>query len=292
MPEPSNTIFKFGDQLEFPGPRQPNGQVHIDAYGLAQAQLTFALDSKTSNITDAIDGVSLGISYPENLGFPMKSYKYAIAYSKGGVAMLTIDYMGVARGVGYTDAQVNGVANCSSQPIETHPNFTHHDSRFASGPLAGYPGNNGLNLNSSNWPIFVKQSLDNGDGTVGETWKFNGFGFPKTGEINEKGGVRQFLRPQGNIRGTIFFDAAQSGRAKTMFNNIGNIITTSDVAKLVPPFTVSDFPTAQALLLTSAQLEVIGTPSSPCGTKVVYDVMAGGDQGWDLDIYNTASAIF
>jgi len=291
MPTPSTTRIDFGNQLENPGSRQPQGQIHIDAFGLAQAQLTFALDSSSANITDAIDTVSLGIDYPEDIGFSMKSYKYAIAYSKGGVAMMTIDYMGVARGIGYTDAQVSGVANTSSQPIETHPNFTLHDGRWVSGPLAGSPGDNGIHLNAANWPIFVKQSTDNGDGTVGETWKFNGFGFPKN-IINPKGGVRQFLRPQGNIRGTMFFSDDESDRAILMFNNIGNIIAGSDVETLVPPFTVSDFPTAQALLLTSVQIETIGTPSSPAGVKVVYDVLVAGDDGWDLDIYQTAESIF
>jgi hypothetical protein len=292
MPTPSPTRFDFGDNLDSPGIRQPGGQVHIDAYGLAQAQLTFALDSSATNITDIIDSVSMGIAYPEDLGFTMQSYKYAIAYSKGGVAMMTIDYMGVTRGVGYTDAQVNGVANCSSQPIETHPNFTVHDTRWVTGPLAGFPGNNGANLTTSNWPIFVKQSTDNGDGTVGETWKFNGFGFPKDGTVNAKGGVRQFLRPQNNIRGTMFFSKDEMDRAIKMFNNIGNIIDGGDVATLAPPFTFSDFPTAQALLLTSTQIELIGTPSSPAGIKVVYDLLVGGEQGWDLDIYLSADPIF
>ena len=292
MPVPSSTRFDFGNDLNAPGVRQPAGQVHIDAYGLAQAQLTFAIDSSESNVTDAIDMVSTGIAYPEDLGFPMKSYKYAIAYSKGGVAMLTIDYMGVARGIGYTDAQVSGVANTSSQPIETHPNFKIHDTRWASGPLAGYPGNNGANLVAANNPIFVEQSVENPDGTTGKTWKFNGFGFSENGTVTPKSGVRQFLRPQGNIRGTMFFSDQEKARAIVLFNNIGKIIQTSDVAKLVPPFTVSDFPTAQALLLTSAQVETIGTPDSPAGIKVVYDVLVGGDEGWDLDIYLTADAIF
>lgn len=292
MPDPSTTRFDFGDDLQSPGIRQPSGQVHIDAFGLAQAQLTFAIDSDTGNVSDAIDTVSTGIAYPEDLGFPMKSYKYAIAFSKGGIAMLTIDYMGVARGIGYTDAQVSGVANCSSQPIETHPNFKVHDTRWVSGPLAGYPGSHGAHLVAANNPIFVEQSVDNPDGSTGKTWKFNGFGFSEDGSVTPKSGVRQFLRPQGNIRGTIFFSDEEKDRAIVMFNNIGKIIDTADVATLVPPFTVSDFPTAQALLMTSAQIEIIGTPDSPAGIKVVYDVLVGGDEGWDLDIYLTADQIF
>jgi hypothetical protein len=292
MPNPSPTRIDYGNSLDSPGKRQPNGQVHIDAFGLAQAQLTFALDSSASSVENAIDTVSMGINYPEDIGFPMKSYKYAIAYSKGGVAMLTIDYMGVARGAGYTDAQVNGVANTTSQPIETHPNFKIHDGRWVVGPLAGYPGNNGANLTSTNNPIFIKMSTDNGDGTAQETWKFNGFGFTPNGAVTAKSGVRQFLRPQGNIRGTMFFNNNNQGKAMMIFNNIGNIVMAADTSKLVPPFTYSSFSSAQALLITSAQLEVIGTPSNPAGTKMVYDVLVSGDDGWDLDIYQTAAQIF
>jgi hypothetical protein len=291
MPIPSSTRKDYGDALASPGILQPSGQIHIDAFGLAQAQLTFALDGDAGNLTDAIDTVSMGVDYPEDLGFPMKSYKYAIASAKGGVSMMTIDYMGVTRGIGHTDAQISGVANTSSQPIETHPNFTAHDTRWVSGPLAGSPGDGGIHLTAANHPIFVKQSTDNGDGTVGETWKFNGFGFPK-GEVNPKGGVRQFLRPQGNIRGTMFFNDAHKDAAFAMFNSIGKIVNTADIDTLVSPFSLADFSSAQQLLFTSVQVETIGTPTNVAGVKVVYDILVGGEDGWDLDIYLTSDQIF
>ena len=51
----TTTRIDYGNDLASPGKRQPSGTISIDAYGLAQAQLTFALDSDPANLTNAID---------------------------------------------------------------------------------------------------------------------------------------------------------------------------------------------------------------------------------------------
>jgi hypothetical protein len=45
-------------------------------------------------------------------------------------------------------------------------------------------------------------------------------------------------------------------------------------------------------LLTAANVEVIGQPDNVAGIKVVYDIMVGGDSGWDSDIYWQGEPIF
>jgi hypothetical protein len=281
----AKTRKDYGDPLEAIGVRQPSGAINIDAYGLAQAQLTYALDSASSNLTDAIDMVSMGINYPDNLGFSMKSYKYAITSSIGSVSMLTIDYMGVARGIGYTDAQITGVSNTTAQPIETHPNFTIvTDETIGAGSstriLGGIPVSPTPNMTNKNYPIFMPLA------DVLAPWRFDGFGLPADGTRNKKAGIRHYLRPMYNVRGMIIFGPDSGYHAAKMTNGVGRVLSTSgDMHKLITPGDVLGALSPDLCLLTAANAESIGTPDNYAGIKVVYDIMIGGDLGWDYDIY-------
>ena len=283
-----STRIDFGHNLSSPGERQPSGTVSIDAYGLAQAQLTFALDSSSSNLTDAIDTYSLGVDYPDDLGFTMKSYKYHLSTSKGGVAMLTVDYIGCSRGEDYTDAQITGVSNTMAQPIETHPNFTSYDSRFNSGPLAGTADDRKNNA------IFVPQPLQ--PGASRPQYAFGGFGLSDTSTQNKKAGVRQYLRPMINIRGQILFGFTQVNKAYSLANMTGMLVhNDTDLAKLVAPVVPAGTDPYKHALITSVNLESIGSNESGKHiVKATYDILIANDTlGWDLDIYQIApSSVF
>jgi hypothetical protein len=290
MPDPSITRLNYGNELVAPGVPTATGSIVIDAFGLAQAQLVFSLDSANSNLTDTIDMVSMGIDYPYDVGFEMKSHKYAIALQPGGVATITIDYMGVARGIGYTDAQISGVSTTTAQPIETHPNFTivTDGTIGADSPtqiLAGPPSQPSSNPNK---PIFIPSS----DPLF--PWRFDGFGLPANGTRNPKAGIRQFLRPMYSVRGIIFFNPQQGYRAATMTNGVGRTLKTpGDMFKLITPGDILGALSPELCLLTAANAECIGTPDNYAGIKVVYDIMVGGGTGWDSDIYGPmADSIF
>lgn len=283
----------YGNELIAIGARQPSGAINIDAFGLAQAQLTYAIDSAAGNLTDAIDMVSMGINYPDDLGFEMKSYKYAITSSIGSVSMLTIDYMGVARGIGYTDAQITGVSNTTAQPIETHPNFTIvTDPTIGSGSstqiLGGVPVSPTPNMANKNYPIFMPLA------DVLAPWRFDGFGLPADGTRNKKAGIRHYLRPMYNVRGMIVFGPDAGYKAAAMTNGVGRVLfNAGDMHKLITPGDVLGALSPELCLLTAANAECIGTPDNYAGIKVVYDIMIGGDLGWDLDIYGpTNGSIF
>lgn len=277
-----DTRKDYGKDLLGIGERQPKGTITIDAYGLAQAQLIYAIDSSDANITDVIDTVSLGIDYPDSIGFDMKSYKYAIASAEGGVAMLSIDFMGVARGIGYTDAQITGVSTTTAQPIETHPNFTVvTDTTIGNDSptqlLAGVPASPSTNPNR---PIFIPSA------DLMSPWRFDGFGLAADGTRNIKAGIRQFLRPMYTVRGVIFFDSNNGDKAATMTNGVGRTLKNdTDMFKLITPGDVLGALSPELCLLTAANAECIGTPDNYAGIKVVYDIMIGGELGWDGDIY-------
>lgn len=289
MAEP--TIRKYGDELTSPGVRQPTGSFHIDAYGLAQAQLTFAIDSDPANLTDVIDTYSLGIAYPDDVGFPMMSYKYVITSASANVSMLTVDYMGVARGIGYTDAQITGVATTTAQPIETHPAFS-HEVTIGDDPPVTHPALGGTPAAPLNDAIFVP-APPQPNGAL--QFSFGGFGVAQGGTPNKKAGIRQFLRPMLNIRGQIFFNQENAIKSAAMVANIGKTLyNETDMWTLITPGDAVGALTPEICLLTNASVEPIGYPggdgTSLAGIKVVYDIMVGGDSGWDEDIYWPAEA--
>jgi hypothetical protein len=278
MPTPSTTRKSYGEGLdEAPGKLSPAGAINIDAFGLAQAQLVYTVDSADSSLTNTIDTVCMGFDYPYDVGFKMVSHKYAISLQPGGVATLTVDFMGVARGIGYTDAQISGVSTTTAQPIETHPNFTIITDPTIGGILAGPPANPSSNANK---PIFVAS------GEPTSPWRFEGFGLPANGTRNKKAGIRQFLRPMYSVRGVIFFNQEKGSLVATMTNGVGRtLFNAADMFKLITPGDVLGALSPELCLLTAANAECIGTPDNYAGIKVVYDIMVGGELGWDPDIY-------
>lgn len=292
MPDPTQPLPQYyGNDLASPGVRQPSGIIQIDAYGLAQAQLTFAVDSDPANLTDVIDSFQTGVAYPDDLGFTMMSYKYAITSGVGNVSMLKVDYMGVVRTSGWTDAQITGVATTTAQPIETHPAFSHEVTvgDTVHPALAGVPGSP---INSA---IFVP-APPQPNGAL--QFSFGGFGVAQGETPNKKAGIRQFLRPMLNVRGQIFFNAEQASRSAAMVANIGKTLyNETDMWTLITPNDAVGALSPEICLLTNASVEPIGYPGGDgtgiAGIKVVYDIMVGGESGWDDDIYWKADgAIF
>jgi hypothetical protein len=288
----SSTLIKYGNDLtDITNTIQPGRTMHIDAYGLAQAQVTYAVD--TSQLSTYIDILEASIVHPDSgtFGFTMRSYKYSYAIGKGSVTMITVDFAGIDRSSGYTDAQINGVSTSSAQPIETHPNFTKNTDTTI-GPegsvLAGTPGA------IYNRAIF--NPVDTGS-SGGVQYTFGGFGVETdtTKAPNKKAGVRQFLRPMQTFRGQMFFDASKSVNLTSMLLTVGRTFNNDgDVQKLLAPFTNTSIYAKDKCLLTAANVETIGSPVSGrvCAFKVNYDVMFT-PYVWDADIYGKGqTAIF
>lgn len=301
MPTPSGTIKEFGnDLLTLGGKLQANTSIHIDAYGVLQAQATYAIDSTTSNIRANLLYYAAGQEWPDSLGWgSILSYKASIATSKGGVAMMTVDYMGIMKDAGVSDAQITGIANTTAQPIETHPNFTKvTDSNIGAGSatqiLAGYYTDDRTHLTAANCPLFSEVLTNAGVSyTPKKQYKFNGFGTNDAGDVNIKAGIRQFLRPMWNIRGVMFFNQANQDKATKLQEAIGKRLNGfGDVNKLIVPDAILGYVEPAMCLVTSANVECIGNPANFAALKVTYDLMIGGEIGWDEDIYGKAAAIF
>jgi hypothetical protein len=281
----TDTSIKYGNDL-MTVVKQPSGNIHLDAYGLAQAQVTYAFD--TANMSAVIAQCNAGLSYPSDVGVSMKSYKYAFSSAKANVTMLTVDFMGVARTSGYTDAQISGVSTTASQPIETHPNFTKRTDTSigdTSTPIAGTPPQaGGINYNDA---IFTEVPNSNP-----RQFTFGGFGVQTNATLdpNKKAGIRQFLRPMFTVRGQMFFDGSKTSNVNSLKNTVGRTFnSTGDLNILIAPLTSSN---AGTCLLTAANIEVIGKPTNVAAFKVTYDIMFS-PYVWDSDIYGKGqSSIF
>jgi hypothetical protein len=269
---PSDTIKKYGNSLAaVAGELQPGGTYVADAYGLIQAQCTFAIDS--SLIIASLDYYFEGVAHPTY--YNLLSYRCHIQSAKGDVSMVTVDYMGVKNAT-RTLAQITGVSSTSAQPIETHPNFTKITNHFSGAAvLAGTPSSP---VNNAIFP----------PAEVPGKHTFAGFGVTEssTGEINKKAGVRQYLRPIQTIRGMIFFDNSAIENCAVLSTGVGMTLHNSSVDHLIPnAYAILGATNGKCLLLSAVNIEIIGNPTNPCAYKAVYDIMNSGSDGWDSEIY-------
>jgi hypothetical protein len=284
MPTPSTTRLSYGNPLTWGDYAvAPQGTVTCDAFGLVQSQLVFTVDSADAEIVNVLNTAKFANApYPFNIGIDMNAYKYAISFQPGGISNVTIDFVGINRESGITDCQISGVSTTTAQAIETHPNFTIvTDDTIGEGSatqiLAGPPSQPSSNPNK---PIFIPS------GDIYAPWRFDGFGLAADGTRNRKAGIRQYLRPMYSVRGVVFFNKAQGFRAGIMTQGVGRTLNNEeDMFKLITPGDILGALAPEFCLLTAANAECIGTPEFYGAIKVTYDIMIGGETGWDSDIY-------
>jgi hypothetical protein len=272
----------YGNDLSTPL-QDPTGAIEIDAYGLAQATLTFAIDR--DYLSGAIAYFSAGVAYPIDLGFSMTSYKYSVTLDKANLAKIKVDYIGVQQETGYTIPHIHGVVNTAAQPIETHPNFTTvtvSDYIIDPQALGGTPSA------PENNAIFIPNAASG-------QYTFGGFGVSKTSSVNPFQGIRQYLRPMTTVRGEMYFNASAQGIAETLNQSVGSYLKSADSQTLIYPWIVYGPTYGSRWLVTAAPIEPIGRPLSETDSpmcKVTYDLQYGGTDGWNPSIYPQAPTIF
>jgi hypothetical protein len=304
MPANSGTRKDFGNGLNTaPGVKQPTGTFDRDAYGLVQAQLTYSLDSADTVLASMLNYFKTPQAYPYTLSGAlsdnMKSYRVHVSLTKGGLANVVVDYMGIDRTGGISDANIQGVVATTGQPIQTHPNFTAiTDTTIgtADHPLAGKP-NSTYASSTPNRPIFLPISADSAgiNTSTVQRWEFKGFGVSTTDTPNKKAGVTQFLRPQTTVRGVIYIAASFSTFAGNITKNVGRRLDSTALSYLIPSSIIAESMNPDLYLLTHAGMETIGNANTGSSAntvayKITYDVMYGGKIGWDADIYGSWQA--
>ena len=276
----------YGNPLTDPL-RDPTGAIEIDAFGLAQATLTFSVDQGA--LPDALSYFTAGVAYPIDLGFNMTSYRYSVTLDKAELARIKVDYIGVQQETGYTIPRIHGVVNTAAQPIETHPNFTTvtvSDYIIDPQALGGTPSA------AENNAIFIPYAQQGKK----PQYNFGGFGVSDNpDEPNPFQGIRQYLRPMTTVRGEMYFDASAQGIAEKINAAVGSYLTTGDSQTLIYPWLVYGPTYGSRWLVTAAPIEPIGRPLSETESpmcKVTYDLQYGGKDGWNPSIYPISEAIF
>ena len=278
-------MIQYGNDLLTPL-QDPTGALEIDAYGLAQASLTFTFDQNV--MSEVIAYFTPGVAYPISVGFPLTSYKYSIQLDKASLARIKVDYIGVQQETGYTIPQIHGIVNTAAQPIETHPNFSKLTDTtnfpYSTNPIGGVLGA------SQNNAIFIPNAQSG-------QYTFGGFGLTKTAssDVNPFQGIRQYLRPMTTVRGVMYFNASAQGKAELLSQSVGSYLHSADSQTLIYPWIVYGPTYGSRWLVTSAPIEPIGRPPSETDSpicKVTYDLQYGGTAGWNNQIYPQAPVIF
>jgi len=276
----------YGNSLLTPV-QDETGALEIDAYGLIQASLNFTGDR--SHLSDSLADFTNGVPFPFETNYNMVSHKYTVTLMKAGMFKLKVDYVGVELGTGYTIPKIHGIVNTSAQPIESHVNFStvQNSTDFPGGHAIG--GTAKVPLNGAIFN-FNQQS---------QQYSFGGFGVLKKSDGTEvqniKQGIRQFLKPGTTVRGEIYFDASAQGIAEKLSAANGCYLHSSDSQTLIYPWVVYGPNYGSRWLVTAAPIEPIGRPTSETDSpmcKVTYDLLYGGTNGWDKDIYPQAPTIF
>jgi hypothetical protein len=117
----------YGDNLNAPV-QQPGGKLTNDGYGLLTATVVW----KANSDNDLSVG-NRGSTCPINAA--CAAHKFAVSYDALGMAVITVDYIGIdptVNGGVYTNPEVGASNGLTSENITTHPNFFQSASGYGS----------------------------------------------------------------------------------------------------------------------------------------------------------------
>ena len=317
MPSASNTVIKFGVNLENPVV-QSGWQVEADGFGLLQAQCKFKWDitkrgdfptkfKKGDKLSTFITGVEAAYA---NMGL----WKANMTTDKNNVLTVTADFCGIdpnVNGGSKTNTQMAMTGATGSEPIEHHPNFLVQNLETGSlsmKVLAGFPTASGWNKEitpainpttgvggNPNRALWTPK-VASGGATQGQ--QFVGF-LPNqdpaeytSGNINIKAGIKNYYKPSNTMR--CLFYVNDETNALAFASYVG--WTTSGAVYQVPPAyqqlatggyggsliykAIWQNQIRRAFLITNCSVEQFGGI-----WKLTADLMLSGLGGWDRDVY-------
>ena len=237
--------------------QQPGGKVSDDGYGLLTATVVYKVDES------AIAGNPIlvrGSNCP--IESNCKCHRYGYSVDSLGIATVTVDYVGIADGLEYTDPQITGSQGLTSEHITTHPNFfeTAGDLGFSTDPIAGVGTGS---LSTPNYAAIAGTNPVEYQGRNGATFelatgrKFLGFKKP---EFKDFYGKTSYLAPQCSLSGVIY--TSVSSFVNNMRNTVGKTSGTGSFAtkQLVPTYMGTSFTVGgrNQLLLSQVSFEDFG----------------------------------
>lgn len=286
-------LSKRGDELTSPV-TQVGYTINYDGYGLATMSVKYVLDwNEDFNFEqDWKRGDACLVLGYEHLTL----IRVSMTANEGRVITVAAEYVGVTKGTTQTFWQCTVASNATSEPIESHPNFTRLVVKNIGGVLAGTAKSDpSLTLNNA---FFVNSKQ--GQGAL-PAWQFVGF-LPENDAakpVNIKAGVKTYFRPNTTLKCMGYTtDANIAGKVSVATWRVFS----GDLDELKVPEPYSQIakeydsylkvidpnvpkPAARNWLCIASNVEMYGAIY-----KIQCEFMLSGWAGWDKDIYPKAKA--
>jgi hypothetical protein len=235
----------YGNDLTTPV-QQPGGKLSNDGYGLLTATVVWK-----ANTNNDLSVGNRGSTCP--LNGALAAHKFSVTYDNLGMAVITVDYIGIDPTVNegvYTNPEVASSNGLTSESITTNPNFSQNGGDGYFGMIAGTPGtyvqspigpivdikNTGdyVQLTASNTVAFVgkKQSYIGLNGACFEDPLGGRFiGFVKAADRHFYGKTN-YLAPQSSFSG--HFYTSEALEVQNMLDYLGTTSRDNDWSSVLP----------------------------------------------------------
>lgn len=235
---------------------QPGAKFNEDGYDLVTGTCTFKA-ARTASVGGTINR---GSACPVAAYSYCKAHKFSVSFDALGIAVYTVDYVGIYQNKVRTIPQITGSQGLSSESITTHPNFFENASGFTGSPIAGVGSGS---LANPNYTSVTEGGITEFQGNNGARFaaqkgnKFLGFKKP---EFKDYYGKTNYLAPQTSFAGHFY---TSSGSSVTSIRNaVGKTSGTNSFAgvELVPDYIGTTFTdgSKHQLLLSQVSFEDFG----------------------------------
>lgn len=265
---------------------QPGAKFQEDGYGLTTGTCVFKAD-RTASVGSTINR---GSACPIGAYSYCKAHRFSVSFDSLGVAIYTVDYVGIAGEQVYTNPQITATQGLTSENVTSHPNFFVLASSlgFTGSPIAGVGPSPGT-ISTPNY-----QAVTTGTGTTeyvgnnGATFekktggKFLGFKVPSAADFY---GKSNYLAAQTSFAGHFYTTSSTVPRnyvnAVGKTSNDGTFVSGFD---LLPAYMGSSFvyDSKYQLLLSQVNVEDFGSLY-----KVNYEIRYNRD-GYNKAVYAQA----
>jgi len=265
---------------------QPGAKFQEDGYGLTTGTCVFKAD-RTASVGSTINR---GSACPVSAYSYCKAHRFSVSFDSLGVAIYTVDYVGIAGDQVYTKPQITATQGLTSENVTSHPNFFVLASSlgFTGAPIAGVGPSPGT-ISTPNY-----QAVTTGTGTTeyvgnnGATFekktggKFLGFKVPSAADFY---GKSNYLAAQTSFAGHFYTTSSTVPRnyvnAVGKTSNDGTFVIGFD---LLPAYMGSSFEydSKYQLLLSQVNVEDFGSLY-----KVNYEIRFNRD-GYNKAVYAQA----
>jgi len=265
---------------------QPGAKFQEDGYGLTTGTCVFKC-ARTASIGGTINR---GSDCPVPAYSYCKAHRFSVTFDALGIAVYTVEYVGIDNGQVYTNPQITATQGLTSENVTTHPNFFELATSlgFTGAPIAGVGPSPGSIATPNYQPTTDGSGRTEYVGNNGATFekktggKFLGFKVPSAKDFY---GKSNYLAAQTSFSGHFYTTSSTVPRsyvdAVGKTSSDGTFVSGFD---LLPAYMGSSFTydSKRQLLLSQVNVEDFGSLY-----KVNYEIRFNRD-GYIKTVYAQA----